>query len=161
MKRIIIFGILLGFLSCSQQAEKIQDLQTRIDTLESIIDNSYKPGFGDFMSNFQAHHAKLWFAGQNKNWRLADFEVHEIKETIEDIQKYKSDRRESLMIGMINPALDSINLAIDLKKPDFFNASFILLTKACNSCHQATGVEFNVVKIPDSQIFSNQDFKTY
>ena len=35
------------------------------------------PGFEEFMSNIQAHHAKLWFAGQNHNWKLADFEIHE------------------------------------------------------------------------------------
>ena len=35
----------------------------------------------------------------------------------------------------------------------------ILLTNTCNSCHRATEFEFNVVKIPDTPPFSNQDFK--
>jgi len=80
--------------------------------LEIKLANTYKPGFGEFMNGIQAHHSKLWFAGQNDNWKLAGFEVHEIMEAIEDIQKFQTERKESQMIGMINPALDSINNAI-------------------------------------------------
>ena len=111
------------------------------------------------MSGIQAHHSKLWFAGQNENWKLADFEVHEIMEAIEDIQKFQTERKESQMIGMINPALDSINNAIQQKNSTLFKSSYILLTNTCNNCHRSANFEFNVVKIPDTQPFSNQDFK--
>jgi len=46
------------------------------------------------MSGVQAHHSKLWSAGQNQNWKLADFEIHEIMEAIDNIQKYQSERKE-------------------------------------------------------------------
>jgi len=49
---------------------------------------SYKPGFGEFMGGIQVHHEKLWFAGTNQNWKLAGFEIHEIKESMDDIRKY-------------------------------------------------------------------------
>ena len=39
------------------------------------------------MSGIQVHHEKLWFAGTAKNWRLADFEIHEIMEAVDDIAK--------------------------------------------------------------------------
>ena len=159
MKPIFFIILAFGLFACNQQSDKVQVLQRRIDSLEQKLSDTYKPGFGEFMSGIQAHHSKLWFAGQNQNWRLADFEVHEIMEAIEDIQKFQTERKESQMIGMINPALDSINNAIQQESSLLFKSSYTLLTNTCNNCHRAADFEFNVVKIPDTQPFSNQDFK--
>jgi hypothetical protein len=159
MKQILLILLVIELWGCSQPANNSQNLQIRIDRLEQKLTESYKPGFGKFMSGIQAHHSKLWFAGQNQNWKLADFEIHEIMETIEDIKKYETERKESQLIGMINPAIDSISLAIKKENPALFKSSFTYLTNTCNSCHRAANFEFNVVKIPDSLPFSNQDFK--
>ncbi|HRG81414.1 MAG TPA: hypothetical protein PLO99_02805 [Chitinophagaceae bacterium] len=158
MKYIILVLWVSALSSCKQQTDNKQ-LQNRIDSLEIQLANSYKPGFGELMSSIQTHHAKLWFAGQNENWRLAGFEVHEIMEVVEDIQKFQTERKESQQIKMIHPSLDSISMAIEQKNPALFRSSYSLLTTACNNCHRATDFDFNVVKIPDTQSFSNQDFK--
>jgi hypothetical protein len=60
---------------------------------------------------------------------------------------------------MIDPAIDSVNHAIEQKDAIRFKSSFIFLTNTCNKCHLATDFEFNVVKIPETSPFSNQDFK--
>jgi hypothetical protein len=159
MKQILLIILTFQLLACNQQADNTKVLQNRVDSLEQKIAGTYKPGFGEFMSGIQAHHSKLWFAGQNKNWKLAGFEVHEIMEAVEDIQKFQTERKESQMIGMINPPLDSINNAIQQKNSALFKTSYTLLTNTCNNCHRASAFEFNVVKIPDRQPFSNQDFK--
>ncbi|MBS4039841.1 MAG: hypothetical protein KGZ81_04510 [Flavobacteriales bacterium] len=159
MRQLLLVTSLFGLFACNQQAENTKGLQNRIDSLEKKLADTYKPGFGEFMSGIQAHHSKLWFAGQNENWKLADFEVHEIMEAIENIQKFQTERKESQMTGMINPALDSINNAIQQRNPVLFKSSYTLLTNTCNNCHHAANFEFNVVKIPDNQPFSNQDFK--
>lgn len=159
MKYIFPFLLSMLLLSCNQQTDQTQVLQNRIDSLEKKVSDTYIPGFGDFMSSVQVNHNKLWFAGQNQNWKLADFEVHEIMEAIDDIQKYQTERKESQMIGMITPALDSVNAAIQQKNISQFKSSYILLTNTCNNCHKAANFEFNVVKIPDNPPFSNQDFK--
>ena len=39
------------------------------------------------MAATQVRHAKLWFAGKNKNWALAAWEVDEIREGLEDATK--------------------------------------------------------------------------
>jgi hypothetical protein len=127
--------------------------------LQQKLENTYKPGLGEFMSGIQVHHAKLWFAGQERNWKLAGFEIGEIKETLEDIKQYNTDRPELKSLPMIEPALDSITNAIQQKNPELFRSSFVLLTNTCNNCHRATKHEFNVIKIPDNPPFSNQDFK--
>lgn len=159
MKYILITILVFGLFACNQGKDNAQVLQNRIDTLEQKLANTYKPGLGEFMSGIQTHHSKLWFAGQNQNWKLADFEIHEIMEAIEDIQKYQTERKESQMISVINPALDSVKVAIDQKDPALFKSSYTLLTSSCNNCHREAHFEFNVVKIPDTQSFSNQDFK--
>jgi hypothetical protein len=134
-------------------------MQATIDSLQKQLAETYKPGFGEFMSGIQTHHAKLWFAGQNQNWLLADFEVHEIKESLDAIQKYCSERPEMKAIGMINPSIDSVNNAIQQKNFQLFKSSFILLTNTCNNCHKATDHGFNVVTVPTNLPVVNQDFK--
>ncbi len=152
--------LLMGLISCKQAADhRINELQSKVDSLEKKVSDTYVPGFGEFMSNVQVHHAKLWFAGQNGNWKLADFEIHEIEETIDAIQKYETERPESQEIPMLKPAIDSVSQAIGKKDLAQFENSYINLTNTCNNCHRATDFEFNVVKIPEAPPFSNQDFR--
>lgn len=158
MRQLLLILLTLGLFSCNQQVDNTADLQNRIDSLESKLENTYKPGFGDFMSSIQAHHTKLWFAGQNENWDLADFEIHELEEAIEDIQKFHAGRKETELIGMILPALDSVEVAIEKKDPVAFKRSYNLLTNTCNTCHKQTDHGFVVIKLPESLPYTNQDF---
>ena len=159
MKYFVVTFIVAGLISCSSQKDNSLALQNQIDSLEQKLAGTYKPGFGEFMSSVQVHHAKLWFAGQNSNWELADFEIHEMMEAFDNIKTYQTERKESKLIGLINPALDSVNAAIQQKNPALFKSSYTVLTATCNNCHHETDFKFNVVKIPDIPPFSNQDFK--
>ena len=134
-------------------------MQQQLDSLKQKLANTYRPGLGEFMLGIQMHHAKLWFAGQAQNWALAVFETGEITETLESIKVYNADRPEVASITMIAPAMDSISAAIKKKDEKLFRSGFTLLTNTCNNCHRATHHEFNVIKIPDSPPFSNQEFK--
>ena len=145
--------------SCSSNTQTTQAMQHQIDSLEQVMSKSYKPGFGEFMTYVQAHHQKLWFAGQHQNWKLADFELNEIKETMGKIQQFETDRKESKLVPMILPALDSVSAAIQKKDAKKFNHSFTVLTNTCNQCHTAAQYPFNVVKVPDKNSFPNQDFR--
>ena len=151
--------IIIVASSCKQQTESTAALQSRIDSLEKKLAATYKPGFGEFMSSIQVHHAKLWFAGQNQNWELADFEMHEIAETIDAIKEYQTEREESKKVDMLKPSLDAVKDAINKKDPALFNSSYLLLTNTCNNCHKAVNFGFNVVKVPETPPFSNQAFK--
>ncbi len=155
----ILIGTLSIFISCNQPDNEAHQMQAKIDSLQKQISETYRPGLGEFMTDIQLHHAKLWFAGQNQNWPLADFEIHEILESLDYIQKFCSDRPEVKAIGMINAPIDSVNNAIQQKNISSFTTSFHLLTNTCNSCHQATDHSFNVVTIPTNLPVVNQDFK--
>jgi len=158
MKWILYIAIAVIVFSCNNNNDKEQKMQATIDSLQKQLSETYKPGFGEFMSGIQTHHAKLWFAGINQNWPLADFEVKEIEESLEDLQKFCSDRPEIKSIGMINPAIDSVTDAIQQKNLKLFKNSFILLTNTCNNCHKTTEHGFNVVTIPVNLPVTNQDF---
>jgi hypothetical protein len=159
MKFTPLVFIFLVIAACKQQGSNSSTLQSQIDSLKAKLNDTYKPGFGEFMSSIQVHHNKLWFAGQAQNWKLADFEIHEIQEAVDDLEKFQTEREESRQMPMIKPALDSVTSAIEQKNSAAFKTSYILLTNTCNNCHNATNFEFNQVKIPDSPPFSNQVFR--
>ena len=158
MRLIILLTVML-VMACNQQTNNDKLLAAKIDSLQQRLGNSYKPGFGEVMLNIQMHHAKLWYAGTNDNWKLATFEIDEMKEGLDDIQKYDNDRPESKSISMINAPIDSIESAIKQKNAASFKDKFILLTNTCNNCHRATNHEFNVVTIPTTPPVTNQDFR--
>jgi hypothetical protein len=158
MKTILCL-LLSGLLfSCNSTSDNIAQLQSKVDSLENQLANSYKPGLGEFMTSIQAHHAKLWYAGINTNWELADFEMHEIEELKEDITKFCADRSEIKSIGMIDPAIETVKHSIKEKDLNLFKSSYQLLTNSCNNCHRSTEHGFNVVTIPSALPIVNQDF---
>jgi hypothetical protein len=159
MNKIILFILTLSLASCSlQNDEQAKMLQGRIDALEEKQNDSYRPGLGEFMLGIQMHHAKLYFAGKNSNWQLADFELGEINETIEGIKKYANDRKEVKTIDMINKPLTNLDSAVKHQDVKEFETDFSLLTATCNSCHQTNGFAFNVIKVPDALPVSDQVF---
>lgn len=159
MKNVLFYLIVIAAFSCNQSITNDVALQKKIDSLQTEIKNAYKPGLGEFMSQIQMHHAKLWFAGKEENWQLADFEIGEIQEALDDIPKYCADRPEVKSIGIIVPAMDSLSVAIKEKDESKFRSGFTLLTATCNDCHKATNHGFNVIKIPDVPPVTNQFFK--
>ena len=151
--------VLIGLLTaCTKSNNGEQALQNQIDSLKTKLENAYKPGFGDFMGKVQTRHSKLWFAGVNENWELAEFEMHELKEVIEDIRTVYPNREETQSLPIIEPSLETVNNAIKQRDAEVLKKGYLTLTNACNSCHQATKVEFIKIKTPTIPPYSNQDF---
>ena len=144
--------------SCNQQQETnktTEDLAAKIQELK----DKYRPGLGEYMIGIQLHHSKLWFAGINHNWKLADYEIGEIKESFQSIKEVETDRPEVKTISMIEPPLDSLSAAIANKDEVAFKQQFEILTATCNNCHTTNKFEFNVITIPTAPPVNNQDFK--
>jgi hypothetical protein len=124
------------------------------------------PGLGEIMTLNQMRHAKLWFAGEARNWNLADYELDELQEGFDDVVTYHPTHKDSplplseLVPKIMSQPMQSLRQAIEAKDTPGFEKSFDDLTAACNSCHQATEFGFNVVKRPEGlSWFSNQDFE--
>jgi hypothetical protein len=159
MKLTAILISFLLFASCSQNETQTKHLQAQIDSLQKQLNNNYTPGFGELMSNIQLHHAKLWFAGDNRNWALAKYEESLILSAFKKIQQFHGNNPEAKIAVMINPAMDSVDQAIEHKSQASFRTSFSFLNASCNSCHQATKRSFNIIVTPTVPPITNQLYK--
>jgi len=124
----------------------------------------YTPGLGELMSLTQMRHAKLWFAGEAGNWKLAAYELDELREGFDDVVRYHLVHKDSpVPIGeavekiMAEP-LVALGEAIEKKDRAGFVRAYDAVTDGCNRCHQATNFGFNVVRRPEANSYSNQSF---
>jgi hypothetical protein len=122
----------------------------------------YTPGLVEFMMAVQSHHSKLWLAGSARNWELADYQVDELKELLEDIAKrvpdYKGTPVGKMIEAVTMPPISDIESAIKNRDGAKFMAAFDRLTAACNACHEAANRSFIVVQRPATSPFPNQSF---
>ena len=123
---------------------------------------TYTPGLGEFMMTNQTHHDKLWFAGMNKNWELADYELGEIEETLEYIVKYQPNFDKKPIAKLVpvytTQPIEDLKSAIKAKNVEQFTKAYGELTSACTACHQATGRAFIQLQQPITPAYSNQKY---
>ncbi len=122
----------------------------------------YEPGLVEFMLTVQSHHAKLWLAGNARNWELAEYQADELKELIEDIATrvpvYKDVPVGKMIEAASLPPLGDVEKAIKARDGKAFAGAFDKLTAACNACHQAANRGFIVIQRPAASPFPNQSF---
>jgi hypothetical protein len=122
----------------------------------------YEPGLVEFMLTVQSHHAKLWLAGNARNWELAEYQADELKELIEDIATrvpvYKDVPVGKMIEAASLPPLGDVEKAIKARDGKAFAGAFDRLTAACNACHQAANRGFIVIQRPAASPFPNQSF---
>jgi hypothetical protein len=115
----------------------------------------YEPGLGEIMALQQMRHIKLWFAGRAGNWPLADYEIDELKEGFDDVNKQLGgDTVEKAVGGRIS----ALEKAIEAKDRAAFVNAFDKLTAGCNSCHHMLDHAFIVIQRPTLLPYSNQSF---
>jgi hypothetical protein len=123
----------------------------------------YRPVTSDLMNAFiQPRHIKLWLAGKNQDWVFADYERHNIggafSRLAAAIPAYKGASNRGLIETFVTPQLAALDAAIKARNEGAFVAAYGAVTNACNGCHQATGHEWVVIKVPDSGSVPDQDF---
>ncbi len=150
MKKILILGILGTIMQCCSFKAKEEVESTEYPLLET-------------MGYYQRFSHKLWLAGNNENWELANFYVHELEEVTEDLIKNDfidegknlSNLSESLLKGKI----EKMEEAVRLKDQVIFRENYKLMISACNLCHQATNHPYLKMKVPDEKDIFNQSFE--
>ncbi len=123
----------------------------------AVAAEAYVPRLGDFMGATQLRHFKLWYAGKEKNWPLAGYELDQIKDNFQDAMTYFPGLPAADMSTMAKPAAQ-IDAAIKAKDSAKFARAFGAMTSACNSCHQSQGYGFIRIKVPTSSPFSDEIF---
>jgi hypothetical protein len=123
----------------------------------------YRPGLGDLMTTtVQPRHTKLAFAGREKNWAYAAYELHELEEAFDRLSiqwpQWQRVRIVELVETMIRDPLYELGLAIKEKSSAKYAEAYGKLTEACNACHQAAKRPFVVIQEPKENMFPDQDF---
>jgi cytochrome c553 len=123
---------------------------------------TYVPRLNDIMVATQLRHFKLWYAGTIGNWPLANYELMQIRSSIEDSKDLYPDKSKSDMSAMM-PIANDLDNAIKAKDGVKFAAGFRKMTGACNACHEAAGVGFIKIRDPklsplETSPFSDESF---
>lgn len=113
-------------------------------------------GLGEIMTLQQLRHIKLWFAGRAGNWAMADYEVGELNEGFEDVDKLLGGDTVEKMVGAPIKALQK---AIEDKNRTAFTAAFDKLSAGCNNCHHTLDHGFIVIQRPALLPYSDQAFE--
>lgn len=122
----------------------------------------YEPALIEYMLQVQSHHAKVWLAGNARNWELADYQAEELEELLEDIAKripvYKDIPVGKMIESTAMPPMGEVQAAIKARDSKAFLTAYDKLTAACNACHESSNRGFIVVQRPATSAFPNQSF---
>jgi len=114
------------------------------------------------MGYYQRYTQKLGLAGNEQNWQLADFYLHEIHEISEDLvdEKVVYDGYEIgvLVNKMLEPAIEKMEKTIEQEDSMLFKTNYKMLINNCNACHTATKHQYIKIIAPKENPY-NQDFK--
>jgi hypothetical protein len=123
---------------------------------------AHGPRLVEIMMATQSHHTKLWLAGNARNWDLADYQIDELKEGLEDAAKHSPDYKGvpvgRMIENLMMPPIGEIESAIKARDGAKFAAAFEKLTAACNACHEGSNRGFIVIQRPAASSFPNQSF---
>lgn len=157
-------AVLLAAASASWGCDR-HAAATRADESPSPAGETYVPGLGEIMSLNQMRHLKLWLAGHDGNWPLADYEIDELEEGFADAVRFHPHHKDSprplteLVPQFTRGPLDALRRATSRRDEAAFEAAFDSLTEGCNGCHEASGFGFNVVVRPTGNPYTNQRFR--
>lgn len=124
---------------------------------------AYVPGLAQFMNAILAAHNKLWFAGRERNWPLAAYELAAMKEIIGDVRDvvpvFKNRPLANMLDAVRVKEIADLQQAIAAKDSRAFVAGYDRLDAACNACHRDTDNGFIVIRRPARPAFTDQDFR--
>ena len=165
MKRALLWlGACLAAVGCGKPAPA-PAAATPVPSPAATPQAAWVPGLGELMLSQQMRHAKLWLAGDAGNWKLAAYELDEIREGFADIARLHPTHKKApvpidqAIETIMTEPLDDLSKAIQKGDRKAFEEAFDTMTQGCNSCHQATDYGFSVLQRPKSNPFPNQDFK--
>lgn len=139
MKIIYAFFLAVLFLQCDmkKQNQKIDDIT---------------PGLGEYMAIVEYHHNNLSAAIKKQNYQRADYELDELMEVFETMQKLHNNHEklsqplEMLLPQFMYSKIENIRAKIKTKDSISVKNAFKELTNNCNSCHAVNKMEFIIVE---------------
>ena len=118
-------------------------MQADIAHLKELI-----PSQSHTMADVGFQFANLWFAGQKKNWPLADFYFNEARQHIQWTIRIRPVRKgpdgnpvdlKPIFDAIDGGVLTKLKQAIDARDSAQFEAAYKQTLEGCYSCHYASG----------------------
>jgi hypothetical protein len=124
----------------------------------------FKPAMDDLMTMLvQPRHIKLYYAGQAKNWKLAGFQLDELRAALARIGRtiptYRNIGVDTAVAAIFTDKLKAVDAAIKVADPAQFAVTYGEMTGACNACHAGMEHPFLVIKVPDANNYPDQEFR--
>jgi len=170
VRPFLALPLLLLVAACQQpdpkQAADIAALKAEVEALKAAPKAAAvaakPPELGEQMLELQIRHARLWQAGQSRDWVLTQFQLAEMREAFEGVVEANGEhaalqpqRLAEVLPAMVDPALDQMQAAVDAHDGAKFDASFDALSAGCNACHSAAGHGFLVIQRPSAPFLDN------
>ena len=135
--------------------ESLKRVQADVQTAKDLA-----PGLGEYMTTIQLHAGKLWFAAKATNWELADYELDELKETMEAAKALNAEKNGVKISNILDAVLQTqvAQLADSIKRKSSgeFQKSYDETLSACNGCHTEAGYKFIHIVRPSAPPVTNQ-----
>ncbi len=147
MKCRAVITILALALSYSAVAAEQKSEQSQASQQQPYI-----PSLATVMELIQLSHFKLWLAGKLRNWRLAEYELLQMKATLQDARILFPNVPKADTSAILQSA-EEFRDAIKTKDGTKFDRGFENFASACNSCHEAVGLEFIDIGCQDCRPF--------
>jgi len=140
----------------------LQDSLKRVQT-DARTAKDLAPGLGEYMTTIQLHAGKLWFAAKAANWDLAEYELDELKETMEAAKALNAEKNgikiSNVLDSVIQTQVAELLDAIKHKSPAEFQKSYAETLSACNGCHTEAGYKFIHIIRPSAPPVTNQQWE--
>jgi hypothetical protein len=167
---IAIAVLLLRVSSLSREARDLAErneralvaLQDSLKRVQADIATTKETtqGLGEYMTTIQLHAGKLWFAAKASNWDLAEYELDELKETVEAAKALNAEKNGLKISGVLDSVLQTqvAQLADSIKRKSQadFQKSYAETLSACNGCHTESGHKFIHIIQPAAAPVTNQ-----
>jgi hypothetical protein len=124
----------------------------------------FNPGVGELMNLIvQPRHTKLWFAGREANWPLAEYEIKELRAALANVAKARpvfrqqpvAERVETFLGG----AFGAVEEAIKTRDTAKFAEAYASVNTGCNACHTAMSQPQVVIRTPEQPSYPDQEFR--
>jgi hypothetical protein len=166
MKRLPAFAVLLA-VACGRAPAPVPPAPSPSPAPTSPpapAAAAYVADLGAMMGQQQMRHIKLGLAGDAGNWKLAAYELGELKDGFDEIVQYHKTHKESpvpideAVETIMKEPMSELAKAIEKKDKAEFRKTYDTVTDGCNACHQATNYGFLVIVRPKSNPYPNQSF---
>jgi hypothetical protein len=159
-----VLALSASIMAVAQNAAPAPENAAPAPPRPGLVILDFKPAMDDLMTMLvQPRHMKLYYAGQAMNWRLAAFQVNELRGALarigRTIPNYRNINVDTAVASIFTDKLKAVDAAIKTSDLAQFNAAYGEMTGACNDCHKGMEHPFLVIKLPEAGGFPDQEFR--